>query len=129
MGKRVYLAGPVIGLNYKDCTDWREYAKKELAKSDIIGVSPMRFKDYLKNRGVLLDADDTALESQKGITTRARNDVLNCHVFLANLLGAKRISIGTILEYGWADAYRKPIITIIEKEGNLLYHPIIKDIY
>lgn len=39
MEKIVYLAGPITGLDYNDCTDWREYAKKELEKWGIIGLS------------------------------------------------------------------------------------------
>lgn len=28
--KTVYLAGPITGLDYKGCNDWREYAKSKL---------------------------------------------------------------------------------------------------
>ena len=44
----VYLAGPITGLTFDGCTDWREYAKKSLAEAGIDGLSPMRAKDYLK---------------------------------------------------------------------------------
>jgi hypothetical protein len=29
---RVYLMGPILGTEYKECNDWREFAKEELAK-------------------------------------------------------------------------------------------------
>jgi len=45
---------------------------------------------------------------------------------LANLLGAKTISIGTMIEYGWASAHRIPIVTIIEPAGNIYDHPFIR---
>ena len=48
MQKRVYLAGPIRGCSYDNATDWREYAIKELAKDGIIGVSPMRAKEFLR---------------------------------------------------------------------------------
>ena len=35
-----------------------------------------------------------------------------------NLLGAKKVSIGTMVELAWADASRKPVIACIEKTGN-----------
>lgn len=39
-----------------------------------------------------------------------------------NLLGAKRVSIGTTVELGWADAWRKPLILVMEKSGNIHGH-------
>lgn len=128
MEKRVYLAGPVVGLNYKECTSWRDYAIGELAKYQIIGISPMRSKEHLNDRGIILDSDNTILECDRGIAVRARFDVEHCSLMLANLLGAKQVSIGTAIEYGWADSYRKPIITVIEKEGNLHEHPLIREL-
>lgn len=126
--KRVYLAGPVGGLSYKESVDWREYAKSELAKYGIIGVSPMRAKEHLANCEVLLNPDENVISCQRGLITRCRFDVMTCDVMLVNLLGAKEISKGTLIEYGWADAYRKPIITISEKEGNVHEHPFVREL-
>lgn len=128
MEKRVYLAGSVIGLSYKEFTGWREYAKLELAKYGIIGVSPMRFKEHLKDKGVIFDSDNSILEYDKGITVRARLDVKNSDLFLANLLGAKEVSKGTLIEYGWADAFGKPIVSVIEREGNVHEHPLVREL-
>lgn len=126
--KRVYLAGPVRGLSYKESMDWREYAKNELAKYGIISVSPMRAKEHLANRGILLNPDEHVISCQRGLVTRDRFDVRTCDVMLANFFGAKEVSIGTLIEYGWADSYGKPIITIIEKEGNPHEHPFIREL-
>lgn len=128
MEKRVYLAGSVIGLSYKEFTGWREYAKLELAKYGIIGVSSMRFKEHLKDKGVIFDSDNSILECDKGITVRARLDVKNSDLFLANLLGAKEVSKGTLIEYGWADAFGKPIVSVIEREGNVHEHPLVREL-
>ncbi len=132
--KSVYLAGPIRGLSYGSATDWREFAKVELAKYDIVGVSPMRAKEFL-GRVSEIDANvnileglDEVIAGQKGLTTRDRFDATRCDVFLANLLGANKVSIGTMIEYGWADACRKPIITIIEKEGNPHEHAMIREL-
>ena len=128
MPKKVYLAGPVRGLTYGECTSWREYAIKELAKYDIIGVSPMRCKEYLDNGQALFETDENPLSCDKGIVTRDRNDVMqNCDIILVNFLGAKTISIGTAVEYGWADAKRKPIIRVMEKKGNLNEHAFTRE--
>jgi nucleoside 2-deoxyribosyltransferase len=128
MEKLVYLAGPITGLDYNGCTDWREYAKKELAKWGITGLSPMRAKEYLASEKNISDEYSATLSSSKGIVTRDRFDVMSCNVMLSNLLGAKKISIGTVIECGWADAFRKPIITVIEKEGNPHEHAMIREL-
>ena len=47
---------------------------------------------------------------------------------LANLLGLEKITIGTMVEYGWADAYRKPVITVIEKTGNIHEHYFVREL-
>ena len=33
-----------------------------------------------------------------------------------------------MVEYGWADSYRKPIITVMEKEGNPHDYPFIRNL-
>ncbi|MBU1252210.1 MAG: nucleoside 2-deoxyribosyltransferase [Nanoarchaeota archaeon] len=119
MEKLVYLAGAIKGLSYGDSISWRDSAKEELAKAGIIGISPMRAKEFLKNeREITDDYTGEVLASDSGIVSRDRFDVENCNIMLANLLGLKEKSTGTMVEYGWADAFRKPIITVIEKEGN-----------
>ena len=128
MGESVYLGGPITGLNYKECNGWREYAIGELAKSQIIGISPIRFKEHLDDGRIILDSDNTFLECDRGVTIRARLDVKHCSLMLANLLGADKISKGTMIEYGWADAFGKPIITVIEREGNVHDHPLVREL-
>lgn len=126
--KTVYLAGPISGLNYNSCNDWRQYAKSVLNNWGIAGVSPMRGKEYLSSEENISDEYGTVLSCQKGITTRDRFDVTHCDIMLVNLLGAKNVSIGTMVEYGWADAARRPIITVMEKEGNLHDHSMIREL-
>ena len=129
MNKNVYLAGAIKGLNYKDSTDWREYAKQELAKDGIVGVSPMRAKEFLESAGVLEEQyNNHVLTCQIGIVARDRYDVKNCDLMLANLLGLEKVTIGTMIEYGWTDAFRKPIITVIEKEGNIHDHYFVREL-
>lgn len=127
---RVYLAGPITGLNYKGATNWREYATKKLAKHNIQCFSPMRAKEYLKELEIIHDVIPTCeknpLSSSPGIVSRDRLDVMKCDLMLVNFLGAKTVSIGTCIEFGWADAFRKPIILIMEKEGNPHSHKMLE---
>lgn len=123
---KVYLAGPIAGLSYDNCTNWRNYTIEVLSKWGITGVSPMRDKAIKITE--IVDDIYPILCHPRSLVTRDHFDVRTCNVMLVNLLGAKKVSIGTMVEYGWADAYRKPIITIIEKEGNIHEHPFIQEL-
>jgi len=127
MSKLVYLAGPIDGCTYEGCTSWRNYAIEDLRKDRITGLSPMRAKDFLKIHPKILDGlQKHVLTTDKGITTRDKWDVRQSDAVLFNLLNAKKVTIGTMIEYGWASAYDKPIITVIEKEGNIHEHCIVR---
>ena len=121
----VYLAGPITGLTYDDGQDWRSYARAVLATQGIEAFSPLRGKDYLKEYGEL-DAGGVgsaytglhALSDPAGIVTRDRLDCTKRDLVLVNLLGADRVSVGTCIEFGWADAARVPIVVAMERDGS-----------
>ena len=123
--KIVYLAGPITGLSYEGATDWREYAKKKLAEYGIVGVSPMRAKGFLKALPTMPSGEQKDLHGigqPRGFVARDRLDVSRCDAVLMNLLGAERVSVGTMVEVGWADAFRKPVVLVMEPEGNVHEH-------
>ena len=67
------------------------------------------------------------MSTEAAITGRDRYDVMTrCDAVLVYLLGAEEVSIGTVIEVGWADAARKPIILVIEDEGNVHDHPMVR---
>lgn len=127
---KVYLAGPITGLDYKGATDWREEAIAKL--SPIMGMSPMRGKDYLRNHPSMPHKSDElaaighVLSTSRGIMTRDRYDCTNCDVLLVNFLGAQRVSIGTVMEVAWADANRIPIVCVMEP-GNIHEHGMVDE--
>ena len=127
---KAYLAGPISGRTYAGATDWREEMRWRLAP-EIVGVSPMRGKDYLASMdgGIGGSPDEAymrnAISSQRGIIGRDRNDVRTADAVLMNLLGADRVSIGTMIEAGWADAWRIPVVLVIEPEGNIHHHVML----
>lgn len=128
----VYLAGPITGLNYEGATDWRNYAAEVLQTAGIRARSPMRAKHYLAQLKSLSGtgeeyADLGVLSTQKSVTCRDRFDTRTCDVVLMNLLGATRISIGTMIEAGWADAFRVPIVLVIEPD-NIHHHMMLREI-
>lgn len=129
---KVYLAGPITGLSYDGAVDWREHAKLDLSIAGIAAYSPMRAKAYLWHvESFTADGDAykaiSVLSSDRGIMTRDRWDATRCDLLLANLLGAERVSIGTVMEIAWADLARRPIVTVIEPSGNPHDHGMIKE--
>ena len=124
---KVYLAGSITGLSYNSAVDWRQEVKSKLEKMGMQGLSPMRGKDYLLERTSITQAYDKVLTTQKAIVTRDRNDVYTCDAILMNLLGAERVSIGTMIELAWADAWRKPVVLVMES-GNLHDHAMVREL-
>lgn len=122
----VYLAGPITGLAWGDATDWREYVIKRLP-SYIIGVSPLRGKEYLSKEGNLKDNYPGLhpMSTEDGIMTRDRFDVMRADALLVNFLGATRVSIGTVMEISWAHLLNKPVVVVME-EGNIHQHSMLR---
>lgn len=121
----VYLAGPITGLSWTDATKWRNDMTRELAPLGIECISPLRGKDFLSNLTNLKDAyPEHSLSTPKGIYTRDRWDAMRCDVLFVNFLGARVVSMGTLLEIGWANAAETPIILVME-EGNVHKHAMV----
>jgi nucleoside 2-deoxyribosyltransferase len=117
----VYLAGPIAGLGYAGATDWREFATCVLSDEDIVALSPMRGKQYLQDVGVIGSSHtrpDRPLSTPQAIVARDYFDVKRADLILVNLLGATRVSIGTMFEAAWCLHWRKPLVLVMEESGN-----------
>ncbi|KKN67760.1 hypothetical protein LCGC14_0457930 [marine sediment metagenome] len=111
---KVYLAGPIKGLNYAEATDWRVEARRLLAQQGLDGFSPMRAKHFLKG-SLSISTDefyDNVIATPQAIVTRDRYDIRTCDMMLINVQGATTASLGTAIEIGWADSWRKPIVIV-----------------
>jgi nucleoside 2-deoxyribosyltransferase len=127
---KVYLAGPISGLVYAGAQDWRDGVAAELFNRGLIGYSPLRAKSYLKSKGVIEQGyEGHPLSTDRGITSRDRYDVMSCDAVLFNFLGSgDRISVGTLIEMGWADAFRKPSVVVMEPAlQNKHDHPMLRE--
>jgi len=128
-----YLSGPMKGLSAEEAMQWRTYVKTQLPEH-IKAWDPFRGKEALikKLNGSgkkLGDAQygDTAITKPKGITARDRRDSMTCDCLFVNVLGAKTVSIGTVMEVAWADAARIPIVIVME-EGNPHWHALFNEV-
>lgn len=118
--KKVYLAGPITGASWNQSEDWRDQIKEEADIrpeffENVKFYSPLRGKDYLRNELEIGDSySQFKFSTPHAIMIRDHHDVQTCDVVIANLTGATRVSIGTVMEIAWAYAYRKPVICIME---------------
>lgn len=130
MSKTVYLSGPIAGLNYDGATNWRDAVRAELHDFGIVGLCPMRGKEFLRDRkgGISTAPLIHAQATDSAITTRDRRDTQSADMVLVNILGATKISIGTMIELGWADAARVPVVLLMERSGSPYDHPIVRAI-
>lgn len=124
---KVYLAGPISGLDWITATEWRQYVEDELSDFGIECLSPLRFKDFLATEKSIRDSyPNHALANTRAIYTRDRWDVSRCDVVLVNFLGATKVSIGTIMEIAWADMLKKPIVYLAD-ENNIHNHAMVME--
>ena len=119
----VYLAGGIAGLAGVDAVEWRGAAMLALATRNIESLDPMRAKLHLAHQKRISEnfndyANAGVFFTSRGIMTRDFNDVQRCDALLVNLLGAKKPSLGTIMELAWAYALQKPAVVAIEAIGN-----------
>ena len=125
---KVYLAGAISGLSFDASEDWRLTAQQLLADIGIDGYSPLRRKDFLKGRDSIEGFYDISpLATARGIMTRDHNDVKTSDALLVNLLGAERVSIGTVMELAFAYIYRIPVVLVCEEDNIHWKHPFVQE--
>lgn len=123
-------------MTYDESVSWTDYAIDMLAYCEtgfgaeptgILGYKPLRGKQYLQNMGELAPviSKPSNLATNKAIVGRDKFDVMTCDAMLVNLLGAKRVSIGTMFEMAWCHLLQKPQVVVMEKEGNLHEHAFV----
>ena len=118
MQRSVYLAGPISGNNSESASGWRELVKRRL-NSAVSCIDPLRDDpDY--SIGQPCSGGETGLRDlihSQQMLARDRWDISHCSLLLANFCGATAISVGTVGELFWADAFRK-LIVIVREAGN-----------
>ena len=112
MKRAIYLAGSMSGCTYGEVVGWRKLAAERIADNDIDVLIP---EIYSVQPGEMYTphGEGGYFSTQRGIVTNDRRSVSVCDAIIMNLSAAKKVSIGSCVEFGWADAYRKPVITIM----------------
>ena len=124
--KSVYLCGPISGLSYEQATQERERLAERFRDVGVEAKSPMRGKIYLLNERELKTGGYTqAMSTDRAIVGRDRFDVRSSDCILADLRFASKVSIGSMVEFGWADAFGVPIVTVMEKDNPTHNHAFV----
>ena len=125
--KTVYLAGPIAGCDRGEANDWRSHVSYQLRQHNIQGISPLRCEPLVGDR-YSVGYDDPRFGTARAIASKNFLDVQMCDITLCYLpkeLNERRLSVGTILELGWAHALRKPTI-LVSDYPFLTEHPVVQ---
>ena len=133
MKKYVYLGGPIAGHTSESAKWWREDLQNHFKSTNIRMISPLRCEPEI-GEGEVYDAEGIAAKdcicfgSDKAIHAKNMLDVKSCDLMIACMFAEqiKSISLGTMLEIGWASALGKPIILITD-DDRLKKHPVVKE--
>jgi len=125
--RTVYLAGSIYGCNKGEAQDWRRDVKERLASCNIMGISPLRCEPLVGERyGV--SYEDPRFGTPRAIASKNFFDVQASDMtlcYMPAVLNERRLSIGTLLELGWAHALGKPTILVTDYPL-LLDHPVVQ---
>ncbi len=123
----VYLAGPISGCDYLECTDWRGYVAEALNSPEVQCLSPMRNKEMLAEEAAMNPLGyDHPLTTPRGVMTRDHNDCTRADLLFVNFLGTTHVSIGTAMELAWAFDRRIPVVCVIEPD-NCHHHAMLSE--
>lgn len=118
----VYLSGPIAGQTYDEARyGWRATFAAAMEEG-IKVLSPMRHEGHLAEvTGELKAAEqlDHFFSGARIIVEKDALDIKRCDIVVVNLLGATKVSIGTVAEIGMAQASGKTIILIMEDPGTM----------
>lgn len=88
----------------------------------------MRGKEYLSSEPTITGSyEEHVLSCQRGIVARDYFDCRRADLIVVNFLGAKRVSIGTVMEIAWAHAHRVPVVLVMEESDNPNDHCMLRE--
>lgn len=130
-----YLCGPITGCTFEEAKHgWRQDVHEALDAVGIDCLSPMRSvveSDYHEEQLQDMDKMGSAksvLAQPRGLTRRDKFDTMRSDIIFCNLLGARKISAGSMIEFGWADALQIPVLLCMEQEGNPNDHAMVREL-
>jgi nucleoside 2-deoxyribosyltransferase len=115
-----YLGGPISGLLYEDAIAWRRKVRRRLRDNGIDCLVPLQRERALRGTGQVIDPrghPDTPGCSGAKVFWSDYAMLNKADVVLANLMGVRRASVGTVWELGYAFARGTPIYAAVQPGG------------
>lgn len=115
--KKVFLSGPMRGMDRKIAQEWRKKASEQL-KEAFETITPYRGRE-----------EKESFPDPKGAIIRDKNDILRADIVLVNDTFENVSMIGTSMEVLFAFEHLKPIIVFgkaHEKDFWLNYHATMR---
>jgi nucleoside 2-deoxyribosyltransferase len=119
----VYLAGPVLGTTHSEARAWRQEAAEVFADIGILAISPVRAEAPAD--GIRYGFGDQVHGGPLAIASKNFFDVGSCDIVFAFMPHQDHVSIGTLLEIGYAKAMGK-LVVLVTDDAYLLRHPVIR---
>ena len=122
----VYLAGPILGLTGDEANDWRYKIAARLAEANIIGVSPLRCEPLI-GKHYAPQYNDPKFGTARAIGSKNMFDVRACDmslIYLPKPAEGRHQSYGTLLELGWAFAWRR-LTVLVTDDPEIRSHPVV----
>lgn len=123
---KVYLSGPITGQHYENARyGWRQEFADGLDEG-VEALSPMRHEGHLAEMKTAMSVEALkAFERERNhifshprmIVSKDMLDIEQCDLVVVNLLGATKVSQGTIWEMGYAKAKGKQIVLITDRDN------------
>lgn len=123
---KVYLSGPITGMDYGNARfGWRKVFAEGLGEG-IVPLSPMRHEGHLAEMKTAMSVEalkkfekekNHIFSHPKMIVSKDMLDIEQCDLVVVNLLGAERVSQGTVWEMGYAKGKGKQIVVITDKDN------------
>lgn len=128
MHDSVYLSGPITGLRYKEALTWRDYVRERLETAEIAVRDPLRGSKSFHSTRKIIKKDEYVVPelSDTALLQRDKLDITNCDIVFVNLLGAKHISVGTMIEIGMCYMLDKLVVLVMEEKGNIHDGPLVR---
>lgn len=126
--KQVYLGGPITGLSYDETMSWRDHFTRLLSPG-IVGVSPMRLKEFLANEKKIGHSypEHAIMGAANAICARDYYDCTHADAVLCYMpkwSNDRWPSVGTLTEFGWATGHGIPTI-VVSDDTRITGHPLI----
>ena len=122
---KIYCVHPISGLSADDVFDYYDKTKDTMTKLGYDVFVPMFGKGFLRTE-IEFKAYDyrTPLTTNHAIFNRDKWMVKQSDILYANFMGAKSVSIGSMMELAWGSDSDKQVVIVME-EDNVHMHAFV----